>query len=247
MHFDRAAQFSKRLGWDVIVDENGEEHDEYDALNPLYVIVENKNGEHEGSLRFLPTTGRTMVNDHFIHITEGVKIESPHIWECTRFCVSPNADRHNAAKLLAAGAYLMRECCIDHFIGVFDDRMERIYRAVGAKPTVLGRQSTPDGTIGVGLWEFDDARYQHLLTKASLTSLELGWCYESSDAFFTPTINIGHSLPDDPPQLELSSDMFRKAEERNGKQVNRYGFSGGSNSRKDWSYGKVQQSKPLFT
>lgn len=31
------------------------------------------------------------------------------------------------------------------------------------------------------------------------------------------------------------------------RTVNRSGFSGGSKSRKDWSHGKGQQSKPLFT
>ena len=201
MHLDRATQFSKRLRWEVTVDENGEEHDEYDALNPLYVIVENSSGEHAGSLRYLPTTGRTMVNDHFLHLTAGVKIESPHIWECTRFCVSPKANRHNAAKLLAAGAYLMKECCIDHFIGVFDGRMERIYGAIGAAPTVLGRQPTSNGTIGVGLWEFDCVRYQRLLTKANLSSLDLDWYYESSDFSATPPPHIGQSIPEVVAQL----------------------------------------------
>ena len=38
MHRDRAHQFKGRLNWDVSVDERGWEHDEYDALYPLYVI-----------------------------------------------------------------------------------------------------------------------------------------------------------------------------------------------------------------
>ena len=40
MFRDRAAQFKTRLKWQVDVDENGFERDEYDALNPLYVILE---------------------------------------------------------------------------------------------------------------------------------------------------------------------------------------------------------------
>ena len=46
MHRDRAIQFRDRLKWDVNVDENGWERDEYDDLNPLYVIWENERGEH---------------------------------------------------------------------------------------------------------------------------------------------------------------------------------------------------------
>ena len=38
MFRDRAIQFNDRLGWDVSVDANGHEQEEYDALNPLYVI-----------------------------------------------------------------------------------------------------------------------------------------------------------------------------------------------------------------
>jgi acyl homoserine lactone synthase len=59
MFRDRADQFSERLGWEVSVDENGFEKDQYDALNPLYVIWEMPDGSHGGSMRFLPTTRRT--------------------------------------------------------------------------------------------------------------------------------------------------------------------------------------------
>ena len=38
MFQDRAAQFHTRLSWDVQVDETGAERDEYDDLNPLYII-----------------------------------------------------------------------------------------------------------------------------------------------------------------------------------------------------------------
>jgi N-acyl-L-homoserine lactone synthetase len=40
MFTHRADQFRTRLGWDVNVDTRGHERDEYDALNPLYVIWE---------------------------------------------------------------------------------------------------------------------------------------------------------------------------------------------------------------
>jgi len=56
MFRDRADQFRTRLAWPVDVDGAGEERDQYDALNPLYVIWENPDGSHGGSMRFLPTT-----------------------------------------------------------------------------------------------------------------------------------------------------------------------------------------------
>ncbi|WP_306115998.1 MULTISPECIES: acyl-homoserine-lactone synthase [unclassified Roseovarius] len=194
MHIDRATQFSVRLRWDVTVDRNGEEHDEYDSLDPLYVIIENYEGKHEGSLRLLPTTGRTMVNEHFLELTNGVKISSPHIWECTRFCISPTADRRTAARLLASGAFLMKECCIDHFVGVFDDKMERVYRALGSSPTVLGRRQTKNGKIGVGLWEFNEPEYQKMLQSAKVSEPELAFSFENNGLV---THNV--ALPDTQP------------------------------------------------
>ena len=83
MFRDRTAQFRDRMGWDVIVDPLGWETDEFDALDPLYVIAEDATGGHAGSLRFLPTTGPTMLRDVFPHLTGGRAIRDRLIWECT--------------------------------------------------------------------------------------------------------------------------------------------------------------------
>ena len=152
MFRDRADQFATRLGWEVTV-ENGEERDAYDALNPLYVIWQDESGGHGGSLRLLPTTGPCMVNDHFTHLTDGVAIRSPLIWECTRFCLSRGAKSHVAAALMLGGGEVMRRCGVEHLVGVFDARMVRIYRAIGASPTVVGARGEGAERISVGLWE----------------------------------------------------------------------------------------------
>jgi acyl homoserine lactone synthase len=173
MFRDRAEQFSTRLGWDVSVTKTGEERDQYDDLNPLYVIVSNPDGSHAGSMRFLPTTGRTMVNEHFRHLTDGVKIHSPFIWECTRFCISPRANRTTATMLMAAGGKLMNEVGLKHFVGVFDQRMERVYRWIGSSPTVLGRAQNGSEKIGVGLWEYDEHAYTRMLARARMSFEEM--------------------------------------------------------------------------
>lgn len=81
MFRDRADQFKTRLNWDVNVDAQGFELFEYDEINPLYVIWENADGTHGGSLRFLPITGRVMVNDHFPHLLGDGVVASPFIWK----------------------------------------------------------------------------------------------------------------------------------------------------------------------
>ncbi|MBV7408031.1 acyl-homoserine-lactone synthase [Maritimibacter sp. DP1N21-5] len=168
MFTDRAEQFARRLGWPVEMNTAGEERDEYDALNPLYVIWERPDGRHGGSMRFLPTTGRTMVNDHFAHINNGHRIESPFIWECTRFCLSPQADRRASVALALGAGEVMAAMKLQHFVGVFDARMERIYRLMGLEPDVLGRVGEGRDRIGVGLWSMEEAAFAPTLAKVGV-------------------------------------------------------------------------------
>ena len=171
MFRDRAEQFKRRQGWDVTVDTNGEERDDYDALNPLYVIWERPDGTHGGSMRFLPTVGQTMVNDHFLHLTDGVRIASPVIWECTRFCLAPGGGARVSAALMLAGGEIMRNFGIEHFVGVFDRRMVHIYRAIGASPEVLGTSGTGPDQISVGLWAFSESARRKVARQAGVSEL----------------------------------------------------------------------------
>ena len=176
MFRDRAHQFADRLGWDVTVNAAGEERDQYDALNPLYVIWECADGSHGGSMRFLPTTGRTMVNEHFAFLNDGEPIQSPLIWECTRFCLSPGADRRAAAALALGAGELMAAFHLGHFVGVFDARMERIYARMGLKPEVLGRQGEGRDAVGVGLWSMHEEAFAPTLAKVGAArETSRGW------------------------------------------------------------------------
>lgn len=168
MFRDRADQFKTRLGWDVSVNAAGYERDEYDDMNPLYVIWEMQDGHHGGSMRFLPTVGSTMVNDHFSHLCDGVHIESPLIWECTRFCLAPGADRRASAALVLGAGEVMARFHLQHFVGVFDPRMERIYRMMGLEPDVIGTSGTGKDCIGVGLWEMNEAAWPKTLARVGV-------------------------------------------------------------------------------
>ncbi|MBY6056282.1 acyl-homoserine-lactone synthase [Leisingera daeponensis] len=168
MFRDRADQFKTRLGWDVQVDPNGEERDQYDALNPLYVIWEMPDGSHGGSMRFLPTTGPVMINDIFLDLAGGVPISSPLIWECTRFCLSREAGRNVAGALTLGGVEIMRNFSVAHFAGVFDRRMVRIYRSLGFSPEVIGSQGEGRNRICLGLWEYTPEVYRNVAAKAGV-------------------------------------------------------------------------------
>lgn len=193
MFRDRADQFGKRLGWEVRVDENGCERDQYDILNPLYVIWEMPDGTHGGSMRFLPTTGTCMINDHFRHIIGGGTIVSPLIWECTRFCLSRSAPPQVAAALMLGGGEIMEGFGVEHFVGVFDRRMVRIYRLIGASPEVLGSVGEGRDQISVGLWEFTPEAQVRVAGKAGLRP-------EQSRAWFEAA--FGRVASGDEPQLQ---------------------------------------------
>ncbi|MEM6727857.1 MAG: acyl-homoserine-lactone synthase [Pseudomonadota bacterium] len=169
MHEDRACQFRDRLGWDVEVDARGWEIDEYDALNPLYVIWERPDGSHGGSMRLLPTTGQTMVNDHFTHLTDGVRITSPRVWECTRFCLAKGAAPTTAAALMLAGGEILQGFGLLSYVGVFDARMVRIYARIGSSPEVLGSEGLGREKISVGLWHFEEGAQARVAAQAGIS------------------------------------------------------------------------------
>jgi len=139
MFRDRADQFQTRLGWEVSVDGNGYETDQYDALNPLYVIWEMPDGTHGGSMRFLPTTGRTMINEHFTDVMGGIL----------------------------------------HFVGVFDERMVRIYRMIGSSPDVLGSQGEGRDRISVGLWDFSEDAQARVAKRAGISPVQSRQWFEA--------------------------------------------------------------------
>ncbi|SIS83305.1 acyl homoserine lactone synthase [Roseivivax lentus] len=180
MFRDRADQFRTRLGWEVELDASGEERDAYDAMNPLYVIWERADGSHGGSMRLMPTTGDTMINDHFGHLTGGVRIESALIWECTRFCLARDTDPGAAAALMLAGGEVMQGFGVEHFVGVFDARMVRIYNRIGAAPEVLGSEGEGRARISVGLWSFSPEARARVAASAGIDPVQSRAWFEAA-------------------------------------------------------------------
>jgi len=169
MFRDRAAQFGERLGWEVQIGPDGFERDQYDALNPLYLVWEAPGGRHGGSMRLLPTTGRTMVAEHFAHLLAGAVPRDPAIWECTRFCLAPEARPRVAAALMLGGGEILAGFGLTRFLGVFDGRMERVYRRIGAEPEVLGASGSGRERLAVGLWALTPAARARVALRAGLS------------------------------------------------------------------------------
>lgn len=184
MFRDRAEQFSHRLGWAVRVNDAGFEQDQYDSLSPLYVIWQQPDGRHGGSMRFLPTTERCMVNEHFAHLNGDKPVSDPRIWECTRFCLAPGAGSHVAAALMLAGGELLERQQLRHFVGVFDSNMERIYRRIGSCPQVLGHAGEGRDRISLGLWSLTAEARARVARRAGLSD-------EVSDLWYKRSFEAG--------------------------------------------------------
>ena len=178
MFRDRAGQFRTRLDWAVSVDAQGRERDQYDVDRALYCIYELPDGTHGGSGRLMPTTGPTMVNEHFSHLAGG-EIVSPLVWESTRFCVSPRLTGGAAAASRISTALMLAGCDValrfglSHFVAVFDSPMRRIYRATGWPPEILAEQGEGKRKLCLGLWEVTAEARQAILDRAP-RGLDLG-------------------------------------------------------------------------
>lgn len=53
MFEDRKYQFHDRLKWQVTIEDGRLERDQYDAINPMYIILERDDGSHGGSMRLI--------------------------------------------------------------------------------------------------------------------------------------------------------------------------------------------------
>lgn len=180
MFRDRAAQFKDRLGWDLEVTPDGLEVDQYDKTPAVYAIALDAYGDHAGSVRFKPTTGPTMINEHFSHLLgEPWAIHSKKICEVTRFCLSPNAPKETAAALMLATNAWGAALDLEGMVAVFDAQMRVIYKRLGHSPELLMPNTA--GPIAAGIWRRDPAAvaalerrsgldFETLLTAAKATS-----------------------------------------------------------------------------
>lgn len=146
MHRLRRNVFYERLKWQVTVI-NRWEIDGYDALDPLYVLSLDDSGQVIGGLRLLPTTGFNMLNDTFPQLLpDGVRIESPLIWESSRFTVRMTGDMkvdgptisRATAELGLALNEIGKAVALTHIVTVYDRAMHRMLTRCGCAGEPLG-------------------------------------------------------------------------------------------------------------
>lgn len=134
----RARVFAQRLDWDVKI-ESGMEIDEFDALDPVYLVGLDESANVVSCIRLLQTTGPHMLADVFSDILQGqAPLRAATLWESTRFCVDTErlstADRGHGSvaratsELMSATLQYARDCGISDIITVIDPVMNRVLK-----------------------------------------------------------------------------------------------------------------------
>ena len=145
MHRLRKQVFSDRLGWDVKV-VGDEEADEFDDLNPLYLLAMDDDNQLQGCLRLLPTTGPNMLRNVFSELLPDGPVESPLIWESTRFCVNREMApvlterglNRTTCELFSALIEIAEVAGLISIVTVFDALMKRILERADFAPDIIG-------------------------------------------------------------------------------------------------------------
>lgn len=131
----RGRVFGDRLGWEVDV-KNGREIDQFDNLDPAYVVGLDDEGYVVSCVRALQTTGPHMLADVFQTILDGEPpLRSSRIWESTRFCVDTQRLTRDGtmrgvsqatAELMIGSLEFCKNAGITDIITVIDPVMNRV-------------------------------------------------------------------------------------------------------------------------
>jgi N-acyl-L-homoserine lactone synthetase len=179
----RARQFRDRPKWQVnVVD--GWEIDEYDEMNPLYLVSLDATGTIRGSLRFLPTTGPHMMQGGLGQYFDlPFEAQSPLLWECSRFSIEPmtqhgrisgSALRDTTFELMHGGCEVAMKAGISQVIGVFDPFMLRVYRRTGWGPEIVATSHKANpGPIYLGIWDVSEASLLSIRDRSGITDTVL--------------------------------------------------------------------------
>lgn len=89
--------FVETLGWDLKT-KNGEELDQFDRPDTLYVIAQDEQGQVNGCARLLPTSRPYLLGEVFPELMNGLPIPcSDDVWELSRFATVDFSNRNTTA------------------------------------------------------------------------------------------------------------------------------------------------------
>lgn len=157
MHRLRARVFKDKLNWDVKVNPEGLEVDQFDLPDTVYLLALDDDRRVIGSWRLLPTTGPTMIADIWPHSLETLPMpRDGNVWEVSRFAIdslSDNPDKAQAEtqKALAEMFCALTELCIKTGIReiytLYDARIAQVIKRIDCHPARSSDQFDIDGSV----------------------------------------------------------------------------------------------------
>ncbi|MGU7778825.1 acyl-homoserine-lactone synthase [Burkholderia sp. PU8-34] len=153
----RRRVFVEQLGWALPSANEGDERDQFDRDDTIYVFARNGRGEMCGCARLLPTTRPYLLKTLFAElIAEDMPLpQSASVWELSRFAATGDAadsDVWAVRPMLAAVVECAAQLGARQLIGVTFASMERLFRRIGVHAHRAGPPKVVDGRMVVACW-----------------------------------------------------------------------------------------------
>ena len=179
MHRFRKAVFKDRLDWDVQVDANGFESDEFDLPEALYLLAIDQKDRVVGSWRLLPTSGPTMIRDVWPDFLQTLPMPaSEQVWEASRFGVrsfeksSKDCIRQLnivTAEMFCALTELCLLCGIQQIYTLYDHKIARLLKRLDCQPVAVSREIRIDDIPAqIGCFNTDEDMLMRLRSASGL-------------------------------------------------------------------------------
>ncbi len=168
MHRLRKRVFRDRMGWEVRINPEGLEVDQFDLPDTVYLLALDDARRVIGSWRLLPATGPTMIRDVWPQFLGSIELpRDPHVWEASRFAVdSPEgasekslAQVSRAVQELFCGlTELCLLCRIREVFTLYDMRIARLLKRLDCHPRMVSKRlRIGDNLVEVGVFATDQS------------------------------------------------------------------------------------------
>ena len=156
----RYAVFVERLGWNLQT-RDGEELDQFDRSDTVYVVAQDEGGSVLGCARLLPTTRAHLLGEVFPHLLNGAPPPcSPEVWELSRFAAVAFGGRSPPSSRSSAVAVALLEAAIRYaaargakrLITISPLGVERLLRRAGFRIQRAGPATVIDGRLFLACW-----------------------------------------------------------------------------------------------
>ncbi|WP_034993187.1 acyl-homoserine-lactone synthase [Beijerinckia mobilis] len=175
MFRQRRIIFHDQKNWDVKVNEDNLEIDEFDRDDSVYLCVLGNNGELYGSVRLLNTLSEHMAVSVFNKMFPDIVIRSPTIWEITRFVVfndqviQPNGISRTACELILGICQFSLEHGVTQVTSIYEASLHRVWRRCGVNKIILGHNHSTRPSIYFGLQDIHPALENNIRSMTGLT------------------------------------------------------------------------------